>query len=67
MTCNHPNLKEKLIQAEQQYQAGVDQLNQMQGQLLQIKGSIVTLQQLIAEQEANEVASEEGEAPCSAE
>ena len=67
MTCNHPNLKEKLIQAEQQYQAGVDQLNQMQGQLLQIKGSIVTLQQLIAEQEAEEVASDEGEAPCSAE
>ena len=56
---NHPNLTEKLAQAEQQYQAGVQQLNQLQTQLLMIQGSIETLKGLVAEQEATSAEEKE--------
>jgi len=50
MTCNH-NLEDKLHQAQLQHQKGVEQLNSLQTQLLQIEGAMGMLKALIEEQQ----------------
>ena len=61
MTCNHPNLKDKLEQAQNHYEKGSQQLEQLQTQLLQISGAIQMLQKLVDETESTCSASDDAE------
>ena len=61
MTCNHSNLKDKLEQAQNQYEKGSQQLEQLQTQLLQISGAIQMLQQLVEETESTCSVSDDAE------
>ena len=61
MTCNHSNLKDKLEQAQNQYEKGSQQLEQLQTQLLQISGAIQMLQKLVDETESTCSASDDAE------
>ena len=61
MTCNHTNLKDKLEQAQNQYEKGSQQLEQLQTQLLQISGAIQMLQQLVNETESTCSANDDAE------